>query len=151
MNWIFLHLALLKDLSDLIDRLLINHEDITSALREGELALDIRLRHYLDQERRLLQLKENTLKSYANLSKHTVTSQTHAELTRNATDAIRDYKILLPHIINISMAVIENATDVAEVNTLTERLLKEIEVRCIENSITNLSINDWFFIFFRVF
>lgn len=128
MNWIFLLLVLLKNLSDLIDQLLLNHEDVTSALREGELALDILSRDYLDQERHLLQLQENTLKSYANLSRHTVTSQTHAELTRNATDAIRDYKMLLPRVINISMAIIENATVVAEMNALTERLLKEIEV-----------------------
>ena len=128
MNWIFLLLALLKDLSDLIGQLLLNHEEITSALREGELALNILSRNYSDQERQLLQLKENTLKSYSSLSRHTITSQTHAELTRNATDAIRDYKMLLPRIINISMAVIENATAVAEVNALTERLLKEIEV-----------------------
>ena len=128
MNSIFVLLVLLKDLSNLIDQLLLNHEDVTSALREGELALNILLRDYLDQERHLLQLQENTLKSYANLSRHTITSQTHAELSRNATDAIRDYKMLLPRVINISMAIIENATVVAEVNILTERLLKEIEV-----------------------
>ena len=119
-------------LSDLVNQLILltDHRDsILAFQKDADSSLSIILsRIYTDTESDLNHLINTTLIYYDSLNQHNTDSLLHSEQSRNASNAVNEYKRLLPQVINIINIVMSNISEVMDNVDKTDEILENIKV-----------------------
>ena len=119
-------------LSDLVNQLILltDHRDsILAFQKDADSSLSIILsRIYTDTESDLNHLINTTLIYYDSLNQHNTDSLLHSEQSRNASNAVNEYKRLLPQVINIINIVMSNVSEAMDNVDKTDEILENIKV-----------------------
>ena len=119
-------------LSDLVNQLILltDHRDsILAFQKDADSSLSIILsRVYTDTESDVNHLINTTLIYYDSLNQHNTDSLLHSEQSRNASNAVNEYKRLLPQVINIINIVMSNISEAMDNVDKTDEILENIKV-----------------------
>ena len=129
----FLPPALLYDLVNQLILLTDHRDSILAFQKDADSSLSIILsRVYTDTESDLNHLINTTLIYYDSLNQHNTDSLLHSEQSRNASNAVNEYKRLLPQVINIINIVMSNVSEAMDNVDKTNEILENIKVRIIQ-------------------
>lgn len=120
---------MLQNLTSLIDSLTLHYTKAIEAELFGNSSLYIIQRQYGYVQTRIDQLVELALVAFERLAEHTTLSQLHNELSRNASNAVAEYKMLLPAVVNVSQTVLDDVAELEDLHDVIERILINIQVR----------------------
>lgn len=125
----FLPPALLSDLVNQLILLTDHRDSILAFQKDADSSLSIILsRVYTDTESDLNHLINTTLIYYDSLNQHNTDSLLHSEQSRNASNAVNEYKRLLPQVINIINIVMSNVSEAMDNVDKTDEILENIKV-----------------------
>lgn len=128
-NLLFLPPALLSDLVNQLILLTDHRDNILAFQKDTDSSLSIILsRVYTDTESDLNHLINTTLIYYDSLNQHNTESLLHSEQSRNASNAVDEYKRLLPQVINIINIVMSNVSEAMDNVDKTDEILENIKV-----------------------
>ena len=119
-------------LSDLVNQLILltdYRDNILAFQKDADSSVSIILsRVYTDTESDLNHLINTTLIYYDSLNQHNTESLLHSEQSRNASNAVNEYKRLLPQVINIINIVMSNISEAMDNVDKTDEILENIKV-----------------------
>ena len=88
----------------------------------------ILLRQYEYLQEQIDNLMDVIGEAFKTLEEYTSLSEYHNELSRNASNAIAEYKTLLPLIINVSQTVIDDVNEIKHVHVMIEMIFGNVNV-----------------------
>ena len=125
----YLSPVLLADLLLQLNQLMLHSDRLGSAKTQGDLSLNtILARMYTDIEQQLDHLINISMIFDTNLIQHDTRSLIHVEISRNTSNAVSEYKRLIPAVIDVLNNIMINISDIRDNVNYTDRLIQDIEV-----------------------